>query len=153
MQGSDTNKNVCRRITVVKDSASQHPIILFDGVCNLCNGMVKFIILRDARGQFQFASLQSTAAQNLLEAQGVSGDVMDTVMLLDGQHVYSKSDAVLHMFRGLSGRWPILFYLVVIPKPIRDFVYDLVAKYRYRLFGKRDTCMIPTEAIRSRFKE
>ena len=130
------------------------PIILFDGVCNLCNSAVQWVIERDKEGRFDFASLQSDVARREL------GKVMDTkeidalpdsIVLLDSDGVHVRSAAALRILRGL-GSWFLLLRLgVVLPGPIRDAIYDMVARNRYRWFGRRDTCMVPTPDVAARF--
>ena len=127
------------------------PVILFDGVCNLCTGSVRFVIGRDARKQFRFASLQSTVAQKLLGAQGRAGDRLESVVLVVGERTYRKSTAALLIARRLDGLWPLLSALLVIPRPLRDAVYDWIGKRRYRLFGKRDACWRPQAELAERF--
>ncbi len=134
--------------------ARQRPVILFDGVCNLCNSTVRWVIERDKEGRFDFASLQSDVARREL------GKVMDTkeidalpdsIVLLDSDGVHVRSAAALRILRGL-GSWFLLLRLgVVLPGPIRDAIYDMVARNRYRWFGRRDTCMIPTPDVAARF--
>ena len=126
--------------------ADEH-IVLFDGICNLCNGAVRFILVRDPRGRFRFASLQSNAARRLLKGDGPP----ETIILIDAGKIYSKSTAALRIARGLRFPWPLLYGLVIVPRFLRDVVYDWVARNRYRWFGKRDTCMLPTPQMKERF--
>jgi predicted DCC family thiol-disulfide oxidoreductase YuxK len=127
------------------------PVILFDGVCNLCTGSVRFVIERDARKQFRFASLQSPVAEKLLGAQGRDGDRLESVVLVVGERTYRKSTAALLIARRLDGLWPLLSALLVIPGPLRDALYDWIGKRRYRLFGKRDVCWKPRPELAERF--
>ncbi len=127
-------------------------VILFDGVCNLCNGFVNFIIKRDSNNYFQFASLQSRAGEKLLSAYKVA-EQMKTIVYLEKGKVYKRSGAALRICRRLSGGWPLLYVFIIIPPFIRDGIYDLVAKYRYQWFGKREQCMVPTPELRSKFLE
>jgi predicted DCC family thiol-disulfide oxidoreductase YuxK len=129
----------------------QHPIVLFDGVCNLCNGSVTFIIEHDPGGRFHFASLQSEAAQALGEEYGFDPSELDTIVLIENGRVYTKSDAAVRIARRLRGparRWAAARHL---PRPLRDSLYDLVARNRYRWFGQRQECMVPTPELQSRF--
>lgn len=126
-------------------------IVLFDGVCNFCNGMVNFIIERDREGYFKFAPLQSEIGEKLLAETGVDKTETDSVILIEDGEAYMYSTAALRIARKLGGIWSWAYALIIIPKPIRDFFYKLFAKYRYRLFGKKDECMIPTPEARSRF--
>ena len=126
-------------------------IILFDGVCNLCNGLVNFIIDHDKKKIFKFASLQSESAIQLLESNRLQIDVLESIILIDGDIIKTKSSAVIEIFRHLGGIWSIVSWFVFIPAFIRDFIYDLVAKYRYRIFGKTTHCRLPEPELVERF--
>jgi predicted DCC family thiol-disulfide oxidoreductase YuxK len=126
-------------------------IVLFDGVCNLCNGFVNAVIERDPDGYFTFGALQSDPARAYLDAFGLSGDVLDSVVLIEGGRLYRRSTAALRILRRLSPPWPLAYLLVAIPRPVRDRVYDWIAGRRYRWFGKRSACRVPTPELRSRF--
>ena len=123
------------------------PVILFDGVCNLCTGSVRFVIERDARKQFRFASLQSPVAQRLL---GRRDDLESMVLVQDGE-IYRKSTAALRIARRLDGLWPALALFLVVPRFLRDAVYDWIGRRRYRMFGKRDACWTPQPELADRF--
>ena len=129
------------------------PVILFDGVCNLCAWSVQFIIRRDPCGQFRFAALQSPVGQRLLAERGADARGLDSVVLIEGARWYARSDAALRIARRLSGAWPLLALLRVLPRPLRDWAYDFVARNRYRWFGRQDACMLPTPTLRARFLE
>jgi len=122
-------------------------IVLFDGVCNLCNGAVQFILRRDPRGRFRFAALQSEAARQLLKGDAPP----ETMVLIESGKTYTKSGAALRIARGLRFPWPVWYGLLIVPRPLRDLVYDWVAHNRYKWFGKRDTCVVPTPQMRGRF--
>jgi predicted DCC family thiol-disulfide oxidoreductase YuxK len=129
--------------------------ILFDGVCNLCNGFVQFVIRHDAAGRFQFAALQSAAGQAVLTAHGVDAAAVaaepESVLLeLDGK-LYSHSDAVLRIARALGGPWRLLSVGRLLPRSWRDAAYRFVARHRYRWFGRQDSCWLPTPELRARF--
>ncbi len=126
-------------------------ILLFDGVCNLCNGMVNFIIRRDVKGKFKFASLQSEVGRSWMEKFGLSGKEFESFVLIKKDKYYLKSTAALKTLRELGGVWKIFYVFILIPRPLRDFLYDMIAKSRYKIFGKRDTCMIPTPELEARF--
>ena len=128
-----------------------HPVILFDGVCNLCNGFVQFIIRRDPQAKFRFASLQSEAGRHLLEAHQLPTDSIDTVVLIDQGKAFLRSDVPLRMAGHLGGAWALLTVFQVLPKGLRDRIYDFIAARRYRWFGKKDQCMIPTPDLQARF--
>ena len=125
------------------------PAVLFDGVCNLCNGAVRFILARDPADRFRLASLQSEAARRLLGHEGPG----ETIVLLEAGKTYTKSTAALRIARGLRFPWPLLYAFAAVPRPLRDLVYDWVARHRYRWFGKRDACPWPTPEVRGRFLE
>jgi len=126
-------------------------IILFDGVCNFCNRTINIILKYDKDAYFQFAPSQSNAAMGIMQQFGLEQQAITSVILIDNEKVYTKTDAVIQIANRLSG-WPSLFRLLkFIPKSIRNFGYDLIAKNRYTLFGKRDQCMIPEASARNRF--
>ncbi|MDU4694965.1 MULTISPECIES: thiol-disulfide oxidoreductase DCC family protein [Paenibacillus] len=128
-------------------------VILFDGVCHLCQGAVKFIIKRDPAGRFRFASLQSQAGSQLLQAVGAHGESLDSVVLIENGTYYIRSAAALRIAKGLRYPWPLLYGLIVVPRGLRDAVYQFVAKHRYRWFGKDETCLVPTRELKERFLE
>ena len=128
-------------------------IFLFDGVCNLCDGFVQFIIKRDPNAKFKFAALQSKSGQALLKKFKLPPDDLDSLVLIIDDNYFLKSSAGLHILKELGGFWKLFYILMIFPKPLRDFVYDLIAKTRYKILGKRDTCMIPTPNIIDRFLE
>lgn len=125
-------------------------VILFDGVCNFCDRSVQFIIKRDHQAVFQFASLQSESGQKLLKKHGVPEDT-DSFIFVDGEKYYDRSSAALHVFKHMPGGWKLLYGLIVLPKPIRDAFYQLIAKNRYKWFGRKESCMLPTPDERKRF--
>ncbi|ADR23221.1 hypothetical protein MATR_29300 [Marivirga tractuosa] len=129
----------------------QKPIIFFDGLCNLCNGAINFIIDRDKKSYFKFAPLQSSIADSHIP-KSISQNT-DSIILLESGKLYSKSSAALRIARNLDGAWKVFYVFIVIPKFIRDFIYELIAKNRYKWFGKRDKCRMPTEDIKNRFLE
>ncbi len=128
-------------------------IVLFDGVCNLCNGFVNFIIDRDPNQHFSFGSLQSQKARVLLQDHPAVLSELNTVVLLEGSKLYTRSTAALRIARKLNGGWPLLYSLIIIPRPLRDIVYEFIARKRYAWFGRREACRIPTPELRSRFIE
>jgi predicted DCC family thiol-disulfide oxidoreductase YuxK len=134
--------------------ASAPDVILFDGVCNLCNGFVQFVIRHDPAGRFRFAALQSEAAHQLLAAQGLAavppGDP-ESVLLLSGGQLYSHSTAVLHIARRLGGIWRLAGVGGLLPRAWRDALYRFIARHRYRWFGRQESCLIPTPALKARF--
>lgn len=126
-------------------------LILFDGVCSFCNGAVNFVIERDKSGYFKFAPLQSETGQLLRDEYQIDKLKTDSLVLIEDGRAFTHSTAALRIARRLDGLWPAFYALIIIPKPIRDLGYRVFAKYRYRLFGKLDTCMIPTPDVRARF--
>lgn len=126
-------------------------IILFDGVCNFCESSVQFVLKRDKKGYFSFASLQSEVGQNLLEKYKIPKDKFESLVLIENDKAYLFSTGALRIARKLNGAWPLLYGFIVIPPFIRDFFYKLIANNRYKLFGKKEECMIPGQEWRSRF--
>ena len=126
-------------------------IILFDGVCNFCNFWVNFVIKRDKKDLFRFASLQSEKSIELTSKFNFNALKQDTFILIKGDKFYTKSTAALMVCKELSSPIKILFPLIIVPKIFRDFVYDLIARNRYKLFGKRESCRIPTEQDKLKF--
>lgn len=126
-------------------------LILFDGVCNFCNASVNFIIRRDPKGVFRFAPLQSEAGKKTLQKFHLSTTDLDTMVLIEGDRFFTRSSAGLRIARRLTGLWPLLFIFIIIPKFLRDAVYNLVARNRYKWWGKRDACMVPTPEVKKRF--
>jgi len=116
------------------------PVVLFDGLCNLCNGVVRFIIARDPAARFRFAPLQPAEA-----------GARDSIVLVESGKTYTRSTAALRIARGLRFPWPLICALMVVPRPLRDVVYDWVARHRYGWFGKRTACMAPAPEVRGRF--
>lgn len=127
------------------------PVVLFDGVCNLCNGAVQFIIKRDPAEKFLFASLQSPAAKQLLGEFELSTDDLYSVIVLKNGKRYDRSDALIEIAKDLPGLWPVLTCFRILPKFFRDAMYKLVANNRYRIFGRQDSCMMPTPELKARF--
>ncbi|MDT0650731.1 thiol-disulfide oxidoreductase DCC family protein [Autumnicola edwardsiae] len=127
-------------------------IILFDGVCNLCDGTVKFIIEHDKKDVFRFASLQSDFGKKMVAERGLDPEAIDSVILIEpGVVYYRKSTAALEISRHLSGGYSLLKNFLGLPEGFRDMVYDLIAKNRYKWFGKKENCMIPTPELKAKF--
>jgi predicted DCC family thiol-disulfide oxidoreductase YuxK len=126
-------------------------IILFDGVCNLCNSSVQFILKRDKKDQFLFASLQGRTGQEYLRTFQLPADTFNSFLLVEGDHYYTRSASALRIARYLGGAWPLLYAFMIVPRFIRDAVYNLIAKNRYRWFGKTDTCWVATPALKAKF--
>lgn len=128
-----------------------HPVVLFDGVCNLCNRSVQFIIRRDKKDQFRFAALQGKTGQAILARHGLPADSFNSFILAEGDKIYTRSTGALRMLKKLGGGWSILYGFIIVPRFIRDWVYDQVARNRYRWFGRQESCMIPTPDLRKKF--
>ena len=139
---------------------NQYPVILVDGLCVLCNGFARFVILRDPLKKFRFAAFQSEAGRAIssrfpmlsVDDNTTPTDMrLESIILIEGDKIYVRSTAVLRIFRKMRGLWPALYVWIVAPKFIRDWVYDLIAKNRYKWFGKYDECLIPDEKTRQHF--
>jgi predicted DCC family thiol-disulfide oxidoreductase YuxK len=131
--------------------ARHEQVIVFDGVCNWCIAWVNFIIDHDQHGKFKFGTLQSDQAQQILKVLQLPTEDFTTFLLLDQSQVYTKSTAALRIVKHLSGVWPLFYLGIVIPRPLRDAMYDYIARRRYRWMGKAETCRAPTPAERDRF--
>ena len=129
----------------------QKSILLFDGVCILCNGAIQFVITRDRKNKFMFASLQSASGQDLLLKFGLNISNFDSFVLVTNEHYYTKSTAALKVAQELGGMWQMLYIFIIVPKFIRDGIYDFVSRNRYKWFGKKDHCMLPTPALKEKF--
>lgn len=132
-------------------SENTPPVLLFDGVCNLCNASVQWVLLRDRQQIFRFAALQSPAGRQILERHGLSGETLDTVVLADNEQIFTRSDAPLEVCRRLGGFWRCLYVFKLVPRPFRDAVYRFIAQNRYRWFGRSETCLLPKPEWRERF--
>lgn len=129
----------------------QHPVILFDGVCNLCSSIVHFVIKRDRKDSFRFASLQSDFGQFLLKKFNLPADSFNSFILYRAGKVYTKSAGALQVAKQLSGAWPLLYIFIILPSIIRDGVYNIIASNRYKWFGKKEACWIPSPALKIKF--
>ncbi len=132
---------------------ADHPLILFDGECSLCNGFVQFVIRRDPGARFRFAALGSEAARLALDAAGVRDALPDSIVLVTPGRARTRSAAALAILRGLGRLWPLSSVFLVVPRPVRDWVYDWIARNRIRWFGRRQTCWVPTPELRARFAD
>jgi predicted DCC family thiol-disulfide oxidoreductase YuxK len=130
---------------------NENYILLFDGVCNLCVGVVNFTIKRDSEEKFKFAALQSESGQALLKKYHLPTNNFGSFVFIKGEQYFLKSSAALHVLKELGGVWKLFYLFIIIPAPLRDFIYHIVARTRYSIFGKRDSCMIPTPAVKRRF--
>jgi predicted DCC family thiol-disulfide oxidoreductase YuxK len=128
-----------------------HPIVLFDGVCNFCNFWIQFALKRDRTAKLKFTSLQGETAKKLLPQYGINPDVLTSVIFINEGRVYRESSAALHICRYLDGGWKLFYGLIIIPVFIRDSIYKWIGRNRYKWFGKKESCMIPTAEQRARF--
>src|SRR5690606_4973472 len=144
-----SNKMISK--TDLHSEAEGRAVVLFDGVCNLCNGAVQFIIKRDSHDRFRFASLQSQAAEALLGTPVPSGEDPSSIIVLADGRSYDTSDAILRIARDLGPAWSWWGVFRIVPKTVRDGLYRFIARNRYRWFGKRDSCMIPTPELKAKF--
>lgn len=135
------------------DNFENKSIILFDGVCNLCNASVNFVIKHDKKAQFLFASFQSDAAKELLLHFNLKNLNTDTVLLVENNKLYDKSTAALKIAKHLDGGFKAFYAFMIVPKIFRDWVYSVVANHRYKWFGKRESCMVPSHELKNRFLE
>jgi predicted DCC family thiol-disulfide oxidoreductase YuxK len=133
------------------DTPFPTPLILYDGVCPFCTASVLFVIRRDPRKRFHFAALQSPLGRTLLARYRLPQDAFQTFVLITEDGHDTRSTAALKVARELGGPWPLLYGFILVPAPIRDLVYRIVARHRYRWFGKRDACLVPSADIRDRF--
>ncbi len=129
----------------------QQPVILFDGVCNLCSSVVQFVIKRDRKNQFKFASLQSTFGQSVLRKFNLPTNTFNSFVLYKKRKAYTRSTGALLVAKELSGLWPTLYLFIIVPAFIRNAVYDFIGKNRYKWFGKKEACWLPSPQLRSRF--
>lgn len=127
------------------------PVLLFDGVCNLCNSTVQFILRWERQPRLRFAPLQSPEGEALLASIGEAPADLNSVLFIENGRCYHRSSAALRVARYLRFPWPLLYGFIVVPPFLRDAVYGYVARNRYRWFGKQETCQIPTPALRARF--
>jgi predicted DCC family thiol-disulfide oxidoreductase YuxK len=128
-----------------------HPVVLYDGVCNLCAWGVRFVIKRDKKRLFRFAALQSRLGSKVAHAAGLASGEPQMVLLLDGGRLHTKSSVALRVVRRLRFPWPLLSVFLLVPKPLRDLVYGFVARRRYRWFGRTDACLVPSADVQARF--
>ena len=136
---------------MVELNEQKNPVVLFDGVCNLCSASVQFIIKHDSKRHFRFASLQSGFGQEVLKKFGLPADELNSFILLEDGNMYTKSTGALRVTKKLNKLWPALYVFMIVPKFIRDAVYSWVAHNRYKWFGKKEACWLPTPELRKLF--
>ncbi|HPH38168.1 MAG TPA: thiol-disulfide oxidoreductase DCC family protein [Sediminibacterium sp.] len=132
-------------------TSNTNPVILFDGVCNLCNSSVQFVIKHDPKKQFRFASIQGDYGQQVLKQFHLPPDSLNSFILLEDNQIYTHSTGALKVAKQLSGAWPMLYAFIIIPPFIRNAVYQLIANNRYKWFGKKETCAIPSPDLKALF--
>jgi predicted DCC family thiol-disulfide oxidoreductase YuxK len=130
---------------------TEAPLVIFDGVCNFCNYWVNFAIKHDKKKRLRFAPIQGKTAAAVLARQGIHPNKLSSVVLIDNGKAYTQSSASIRICRYLDGGWKLFYGLMIIPKFIRDFFYNIIARNRYKWFGQKDACMIPTPELRERF--
>ena len=135
----------------MKEAGENKGIVLFDGYCNFCSSSIRFIIPRDRNKSFRFAAAQTETGEQLQSRYQLGALASHSIVLIRNERVYSKSRAALEIARKLKGLWPVFYVLILLPPFFRDFFYDLIAKNRYRLLGKRDSCYLPSEDEGERF--
>lgn len=128
-----------------------NPILLFDGVCNLCNGAVQFVIKYGSKDTLRFTALQSETGQQILEHFNLPKEEIFSVILVENENVYVRSSAALRMYKNMGGIMSLMYFFIIVPRPIRDAVYNFIAKNRYKWFGEKESCMIPTPELKARF--
>ncbi len=126
-------------------------LILFDGVCNFCNSSVNFIIKNDKTDHFRFLPLQSERGKKIVAEYNLDPENLQTVILLEQGRIYTRSTAALRIARKLSGGWKLMYGFVIVPSVVRDFFYNIIARNRYKWWGQRDSCMIPTPEVKRKF--
>ena len=146
-------KSITRNLYNSMSNETTERIVFFDGVCNFCNYWVNFAIKKDKKKKLRFAPLQGETAKNILPQYNISTTALSTVVFIDDGKVYTQSSAAFRICKHLDGGWKLFYGLMVIPKFIRDAVYNFIAKNRYRWFGKKESCMVPTADMKSRFLE
>lgn len=126
-------------------------IIIFDGVCNFCNKSINFIIKRDQKSNFLFTPIQNESAQELMKKHNINNKSIDTLILIKGEKCFLRSDAVFEIIKELSGYWYLFGVFRIVPLSMRDYCYNFISNNRYKFFGKKDSCMIPTTELQKRF--
>jgi len=128
-----------------------HAIVLFDGLCNFCSGSVLFIIKRDTKGYFRFAAMQTDAGEKIMQQFGIGENRPESIILVENNRIWYRSSAALRIARKLRHGWPLFYGFICFPPFVRDFFYDIIARNRYRWFGQKESCFVPSEEIRQRF--
>jgi predicted DCC family thiol-disulfide oxidoreductase YuxK len=135
----------------MENTLNSNPVILFDGVCNLCNSSVLFVIQHDPKKQFRFASLQGDYGQQILKRFQLPSNTLNSFILLKDDQIFTHSTGALKVAKELSGAWPLLYVFIIVPAFIRNAVYQFIANNRYKWFGKKESCMVPNPALKALF--
>ena len=136
---------------MTEKTSSGRPLILFDGMCILCSGFIQYVLKLDKKDIFRFGLLQSENVRHMLRRYDPNISSLSSIVLVEGERIAVESDAVLKIARNLGGAWSLVYLFIIIPKFIRDGVYRIISRHRYRLFGKRDVCMIPSPEVLDKF--
>jgi predicted DCC family thiol-disulfide oxidoreductase YuxK len=136
---------------MLSNTTLQQPVVIFDGVCNLCSSVVQFVIKHDKKNTLMFASLQSNYGQQILKNNNLPADSFNSFLFLENGKLYTKSTGALRLAKHLKGAWPLLYGFIIVPTFIRDAVYAFVAKNRYKWFGKQEACWLPTPNLKAKF--
>jgi hypothetical protein len=139
------------RIPTMSSDLKDKGLVMFDGVCNFCNSSINFIIRNDKTDHFRFLTLQSERGQKIIKQYNLDPENLQTVILLENGRIYTRSTAALRIARKLKGGWKIFYGFIIVPAVLRDFFYNIVAKNRYKWWGKKESCMIPTPEVRKKF--
>jgi predicted DCC family thiol-disulfide oxidoreductase YuxK len=146
MSSTDRSQRTAKNVNEIPNN-----LILFDGVCNLCNALVQFVIRHDANGKFRFAPIQSEIGREIFERHDLDPDDLQTFVFMMERRMFLRSDAAIEVASRFGGAWAILRVFLLVPRSLRDFIYSFIARHRYQWFGRKDVCMIPTPEIRERF--
>lgn len=129
----------------------EHDIVIFDGVCNFCDSSVQFILKHDNNDRYRFVPFQQPTGEALLKKYGIDPATIDSIVLIEQQQAFKKSTAILKITRRMSGLWPLMYAFIIVPKFLRDPIYEWIGRNRYRWFGKKEACMIPSPDVRAKF--
>jgi predicted DCC family thiol-disulfide oxidoreductase YuxK len=138
---------------MMNEPVTSKAIILFDGVCNFCNSSVNFVMKHDKKDRFRFAPLQSATGKKILQQFHEDTDATDSVILIENSGLYKRSTAILRIAKRLGGAYLLLYGFMIVPRFLRDAVYNFIGRNRYKWFGKKDRCMVPTEEVKKKFME
>jgi predicted DCC family thiol-disulfide oxidoreductase YuxK len=140
-----------RTLPKMTNTQNNKAIILFDGVCNLCNSSVEFVLNHDKKEMFRFASIQSEIGNGFLKRYNIDRSLTDSIIIIENENAYTRSTAALRIAKHLGGVYSLLYLFIIVPPFIRNAVYDFIAKNRYKWFGKQESCMVPTDELKKKF--